>query len=81
MTCTEPPSSDIWLARAELGHLQMMCTEENELIFSDEVYMQLKFTPTPLCIVVVVIVVTVSCCAAIVIVHVQLWMNNNNNIT
>ena len=23
----------------------MTCTEENELIFSDEVFMQLKFTP------------------------------------
>ena len=24
----------------EQGHLQMMCREENELIFSDEVFMQ-----------------------------------------
>ena len=30
----------------EHGDLHMMCTEENELIFSDEVFMQLKFTPT-----------------------------------
>ena len=29
----------------EQGHLQMMCTEEYELIFSDEMFMQLKFTP------------------------------------
>ena len=30
------PGSDIWWPRAELGHLQMTCTEENELIFSHE---------------------------------------------
>ena len=40
-----PPGSDIWWPRVELGHLQMMCIEENELIFWDEVLMQLKFTP------------------------------------
>ena len=33
-----PPGSDILWPRSELGHLQMMCTEENELIFSGEVF-------------------------------------------
>ena len=66
-----------------------MCTEENELIFSDEVFMisccignMSSLTLSNLCrLLCIVVAITVSCCCcpAIVIVYVQLQMNHNNN--
>ena len=53
-----PPGTDIWWPRAELGHLQMMCTEElkftpSPVLTSGKVYMLLKFTPLIWCLAVV----------------------------